>query len=117
MLRSIKLTRQRIHQECVAGFFRFFEDAMLLNEKRISFPQLASQESVNLSTVWRWSLRGCKGHVLESFNVGGKKFTTQEAFQRWLAAINGGAAIQSETPHQREQAVRRAERRAVELKI
>jgi hypothetical protein len=48
----------------------------ILAEPRISFPALARREDVHLSTVWRWALRGCKGHRLESFSVGGKKFTT-----------------------------------------
>ena len=46
----------------------------ILSEPRISFSALARREGVHLSTVWRWSLRGCKGHVLESFSIGGKKF-------------------------------------------
>jgi hypothetical protein len=87
----------------------------LLSEPRISLNALAKQESVHLSTCWRWCLRGCKGHKLESFNVGGKKFTTLPAFERWLAKINGAALPVSETPRQRKAAIRLADQRAVAI--
>lgn len=86
------------------------ETDKLLLEPRISFGDLARREEVNISTVWRWSLRGCKGHQLESFNVGGKKFTTLPAFERWLAKINGEKLPRAETPRQRRLATERAER-------
>jgi hypothetical protein len=62
----------------------------LLAEPRISLVDLAEREGVHFSTVSRWcSEGGFKGHRLESFNIGGKKFTTIPAYQRWLQAING----------------------------
>jgi hypothetical protein len=61
----------------------------LLTETRMTFAQLAQEQDVSLPTCWRWSSRGIKGHVLESFSVGIKKFTTREAFERWIARING----------------------------
>lgn len=61
----------------------------LLNETRISLNQLARQQGVSLSTAWRWCLRGIRGHVLESFSIGGRKYTTTEAYERWVALTNG----------------------------
>ena len=61
----------------------------LLSETRISFATLAREQDVSLPTVWRWSQRGIRGFVLESFNLGAKKFTTREAFQRWVSLTNG----------------------------
>lgn len=61
----------------------------LLAESRISFTQLAKEQDVAVPTVWRWASRGIKGHVLESFSLGIKKFTTREAFARFIAGING----------------------------
>ncbi len=89
----------------------------ILTEQRISFCALARREDVHISTVWRWALRGCKGHKLESFSIGGKKFTTLPAYERWVAAINGAPVINNETPRQRERAIDRAERRAAELGV
>ncbi len=61
----------------------------LLTEPRISFTDLARREGVHMSTAWRWARRGCKGHTLESFSVGGKKFTTVPAYERWIAKLSG----------------------------
>ena len=73
----------------------------LLSETRITFAQLAQDQNVSVQTVWRWATRGIRGHVLESLNVGAKKFTTVESFGRWVARING-EAVQSRTSRQRE---------------
>ena len=63
--------------------------AFLLSEDRISLTGLAEQEGIHPSTVARWcSPRGFKGIVLESFNIGFKKFTTRQAYARWLNKIN-----------------------------
>jgi hypothetical protein len=61
----------------------------LLSETRISLNQLAREQGVSLSTSWRWTLRGIRGYRLESLNVGGRKFTTREAFARFVASTNG----------------------------
>src|SRR4051812_42237987 len=73
----------------------------LLAETRRTFTQLAQDQGVSVPTVWRWGSRGIRGHVLESFNVGMKRFTTVEAFGRWIAKING-EAVTSRTNRQRE---------------
>lgn len=45
----------------------------------------------NLSTCWRWSRTGCRGHVLRTFLLGNKRHTTAEEVVRFLAAINSGS--------------------------
>ncbi len=88
----------------------------LLNEARISFSALAKRENVNLSTVWRWALRGIRGHRLECISIGCRRFTSREAFERWVAATNG-EPVRTETRRQRERAIDRAEKRAEELGV
>jgi hypothetical protein len=78
--------------------------------ERISLTTLARQQGVNVSTVWRWCRRGCRGHRLESFNVGGKRFTTVPAYQRWLANINGEQPKEIEPSRQRARAIDDAEK-------
>lgn len=60
----------------------------LLRETRIPFTQLAQEQNISIPTVWRWAQRGIRGHVLESFSVGIRKFTTREAFSRFIAVTN-----------------------------
>jgi hypothetical protein len=90
--------------------------ADLLSETRISLTQLAREQNVAVSTCWRWCLRGIRGHQLESFSLGGRKFTTCEAFARFVARTNG-ERVTNETPRQRERAIREAERRAEQLGV
>jgi hypothetical protein len=70
-------------------------DPRLLSETRLTLAQLAHRERVGIATVWRWTLNGTKGVRLESFKVGGRKFTTSEAFERFVAANNGGFSSQA----------------------
>jgi hypothetical protein len=88
----------------------------LLRETRVAFTKLAQEQNVSIPTVWRWGQRGIKGHVLASFSCGGRKYTTREAFARWIAAING-EPIRSETPRQTEKRLRAAEMAAVRLGV
>ena len=86
-----------------------------LKEQCLSLTELARQEGVSIPTPWRWTKRGVKGVVLETFSIGGRRYTTQEAFQRFVerstAAANGEpAAPASRTNRQRETAIARAER-------
>ncbi len=43
------------------------------------------------STVARWAIHGVRGVRLESFVVGGKRRTSREAIDRFLAALNADA--------------------------
>ena len=44
------------------------------------------------STIHRWRQRGCKGVLLECTLLGGQWFTSAEALDRFLAAVNAAAA-------------------------
>lgn len=65
----------------------------IISEQRISFSQLASQQDVAVSTVWRWCTRGIRTVHLESINVGGRRYTSKEAFERFVAATQSTIAI------------------------
>ena len=88
----------------------------LLKEQKITFAKLAQERGVNVCTVWRWAQRGVRGVRLESFNEGGKRYTTREAHARFVegttAAANGTPIQSSRTNRQRAAAVARAEREA-----
>lgn len=56
----------------------------IIAEKRLSLTELAQRENVNTSTTWRWRLKGVRGVLLETFCVGGRRFTTEEAFARFV---------------------------------
>ncbi|MCA9238362.1 MAG: DUF1580 domain-containing protein [Planctomycetales bacterium] len=69
----------------------------LLSEQRMSFAELARHQSVSTPTVWRWSKRGVRGVQLESIAIGGRRYTTWEAYARFVerttAAATGTARV------------------------
>lgn len=69
----------------------------LLAEKRLTISQLAKREGVNSSTVWRWINRGVRGVKLVTFTVGGRDFTTDSLFEKFVretsAAKHGAQSV------------------------
>lgn len=63
----------------------------LLAESRITLTEAARECGVNVSTVWRWAIRGVRGTKLESFNLGAKRFTTREALKRFSQGCTSAA--------------------------
>lgn len=66
----------------------------------------------HVSTVWRWMTRGCRGITLESIVCAGRRFTSLEAIERFVAATTAAAAGEpppTRTPRQRERAIADAE--------
>ena len=72
----------------------------LLSESRLSLTELAKQQRIAVSTCWRWAIRGIRGHRLECFSLGGRRYTTREAFQRFVARTNDERLPATETPRQ-----------------
>ena len=65
----------------------------LTAETLIPLPAAASRvppAGVALSTAHRWRLNGVRGNKLATVLVGGRRYTSIEALERFLAAINGG---------------------------
>jgi hypothetical protein len=86
----------------------------LLAEDRLTLAELARLEGVNVCTVWRWAQRGVRGVKLETFSVGGRRFTTRGAHGRFaegctVAAQGTPSSPAPRTNRQREAAVRKAE--------
>lgn len=84
----------------------------VLSERRLTLSRLASENGVNVATVWRWCTRGVRGVKLESLAVGGRRYTSAEAFERFLAATNpeSTSTPPAPTPHQRRKAIEAAEK-------
>ncbi len=86
----------------------------LLAESRLSLTELSRREKVALSTTWRWTLRGVRRVKLETFSIGAKRFTTSEAFARFVvattAAAQGAPTVPTvRTNRQRDAAIAKAE--------
>ena len=72
----------------------------------------------HVSTLWRWHKRGCRGIRLETVVIGGQRYTSEGALQRFVerttAAHDQGAALPvtpiNETLRRRRAAIEKAER-------
>ncbi len=87
----------------------------LLSEHRLSLTELARKEGVSVPTAWRWAQRGCKGIRIQTIQIGGRRFTTREAFARFVEATTAAAngpqpATAARTNRQRQAAIKRAEK-------
>jgi len=87
----------------------------LLDETRVSMTGLARLVEVTIPTIWRWRQKGVRGVRLETFMVGGRRYTTHEAYRRFVAATtlaaDGGQppSTSARTSRQRQAAIARAE--------
>jgi len=86
----------------------------LLSESRISMTELARKLDVTIPTIWRWRQRGVRGIKLETFMIGGRRYTTDEAHRRFVEAVTRAAdgpqpSTVARTNRQREVAIDRAE--------
>jgi hypothetical protein len=65
----------------------------------------------HLATLYRWFQRGVRGGIkLETALVGGRRFTSREAVQRFVDRLSGdrGNAVRVRTPHPRHRAAEKA---------
>jgi len=62
----------------------------LTNEQLVSLPGAARRlpGQPHVSTLHRWRLRGVRGVRLETTLIGGKRFTSTEALQRFVDRLN-----------------------------
>lgn len=71
----------------------------------------------SLATVWRWVLNGTRAGKLDSILIGGRRFTSVEAIQRFAdksTAAANGERPSALTSRQRQIAIERAERELAE---
>jgi hypothetical protein len=75
----------------------------------------------NLSTIHRWRLRGCRGKKLETILVGGIRYTSKEALQKFFEdatrAEDGDTTITPRSSQQRQRDIAAAERELEEMGI
>lgn len=60
----------------------------------------------HISTRWRWCTRGISGTKLESIVVGGQRFTSAEAVERFLAKLNDPGVVELSATSAAEAAAR-----------
>jgi hypothetical protein len=95
----------------------------VLNEALLTFADASKMlpGRPSISSIWRWRTSGIRGQRLESVLIGGTRYTSREALQRFIAATTAAADGETvtvpDTPKRRSRELRRAEKRAAELGI
>ena len=73
-----------------------------------------SGRRIHVSTLYRWSQRGCRGIRLETAQLGGSRITSMQALQRFCERLSDAdpcvSAQISVTPARRRREIARAER-------
>ena len=54
-------------------------------------PASRGGKRIHISTLHRWASRGLRGVVLETIRVGGRRYTSTEALQRFFDRLSTGA--------------------------
>ncbi len=91
------------------------------NETLISIAEVPANVPTrpHIATVWRWIQRGIRGVNLETALIGGRRFTSQEALQRFFERSNASTKGTHARPAQsgrskaRQAAIEAAERELI----
>jgi len=87
------------------------ETLISLTEAAKLLPRRRGGRKPHVSTLYRWSIGGCKGVILETIQVGGTRCTSRPALARFFRRLTeraGTAPTSPCTPARRKKRVKRA---------
>lgn len=58
----------------------------ILDAPRISMSDAAERLGVDVSTAWRWALKGVRGRKLPTIMIGGRRFVLESSLSAWIEA-------------------------------
>ena len=67
------------------------ERVIRLAEAAREVPSGGRGKGVHVQTVYRWATKGCRGQILESVFIGGIRFTSLEALERFFGQLSRGS--------------------------
>lgn len=65
------------------------EKILTLAQAAAQLPRRRRGRKTHVSTLYRWSVSGCRGVVLESIQIGATRATSSEALQRFFERLTG----------------------------
>ena len=84
----------------------------MLHESLVTLPEASeiAPGSPHLSTLRRWCSRGIRGRVLETVLIGGRRWTSREALERFFTALSmlGETPVSSPTTRSRTRQIDKA---------
>ena len=95
------------------------EDILSFRDATAYLPQRNGRK-IHVSSLYRWATRGIRGVILETLQVGGCRYTSKEALQRFSDRLTEARVVPKwsgarrpfgrRTEKQRDEAIRRAEK-------
>jgi hypothetical protein len=89
------------------------EDVVSLTEATTLLPRRRGGRKCHVATLYRWSIAGCRGVILETLQIGGTRCTSKQALARFfrrLSEIAGTLRPHPTTPARRRRAAEQAMR-------
>jgi len=77
-------------------------------------PSRRPGKRLHVATVWRWVLHGVRGRKLETITIGGSRYTSVEALQRFVEAEPADPEADRPRPQRTEAQRRRDSERAAQ---
>ncbi|QDV34107.1 DUF1580 domain-containing protein [Tautonia plasticadhaerens] len=72
-----------------------FETIIPLGQVSALIPSSRPGKRTHISTIWRWATKGVKGARLETVTIGGSRYTSREAVQRFVERLSGSPGDQA----------------------
>jgi len=60
----------------------------ILDEPKYTMAEAARRVGVHVATIFRWKLKGVRGHKLPTVVIGGRRYVLQKDLDAFLAALN-----------------------------
>jgi Protein of unknown function (DUF1580) len=94
------------------------EEILSLTQAAAELPRRRLGRKTHVSTLYRWTLAGCRGVILESIQIGATRATSREALQRFFERLSApgeptGRRTVAARLRASEKAARELERRGV----
>jgi hypothetical protein len=64
------------------------EEILSLSQAAEELPRRRQGRKTHVSTLYRWTVSGCRGVVLESIQIGATRATSREALQRFFERLS-----------------------------
>jgi hypothetical protein len=96
------------------------EQPLTLGEAGRFIGKFTGTNGPNISTVWKWCMKGCRGVKLESICIGGKRYVTPSAIEQFIEARSqppqpDAPVVVTITPKSSSRAEQHARRRREEI--
>lgn len=94
------------------------EHVLTLSQAAKELPERRKGRKPHVSCMYRWTISGCRGIILDSIQIGGTRCTSREAIQRFAEALSHKRETGEPAPATRSviQRTRASEAAANELK-